>query len=777
MTITNGLKTDFSNGEVSQKACARNDLPLYQSVVEWAENCIALPQGPLSFRPGTVYIHHTRLNNPAVLIPFAFSDVQTYTIEATPGFFRFYTNGGIITQNPTTITHITNSNPAVVTDIGHGYSNGDEVFIDSVKGMTQINGPSYIVHIIDADHYNITDVFGIPIDSTSFGVYTTGGEAERIYEIPTPYIVDDLFEIQYAQNADVMYLVHRGYAPRKLTRTSDTNWTLPTFPRTNDPFTNGNYPGAITFTSDGRLMYGGSAAYPETIWASNGPDSKGNSRYDDFTNGTLATDSVTFTLAPINGKVDSIRWLSNTTQYIVCGTFSSVRRIYGATDQQAITPTAITAQGVCNYGAALLKPIPIGSYMLYVERGTNILREIQYNYLVNGYEAVDKTLVADQLLIGGFKSIANQSGNPEILWFVRHDGAVVTLAHNDKEQKYGWSRHRLANAVTEAVCSTPRLTGTDQITFVTKRTINGHVVRYVENLVDYPVFPDPLEFFTGINNKTDDLKRYENALYEKQKTAVFMDSAGSYDGRQIGIDLNVSVTPGIGALTEGTTGVVFISSANIFTTNMVGRQIWKEYDSTGNGGGRFQIDAYVSPTQVTGTILVAFDSVELIPSGSWFLTTNIVSNLGWLEGQTVAVQNDGAIYPSQTVVNGIITLIKQSSVINVGLQYNGIIKSLALAPDKKGGPAINDQKVIQQVHLRFWNSLGCRFGTSPYTTTEIQFRETGQITDRPVPLFTGSNWQTYEDSTERLKHYYILQTQPLPMTLISTNIYTDTNWD
>jgi hypothetical protein len=46
------------------------------------------------------------------------------------------------------------------------------------------------------------------------------------YEVTTPYDEADLFGIQVKQINDVMYLVHPSYAPRKLSRLADTNWTL-----------------------------------------------------------------------------------------------------------------------------------------------------------------------------------------------------------------------------------------------------------------------------------------------------------------------------------------------------------------------------------------------------------------------------------------------------------------------------------------------------------------------------------------------------------------------
>jgi hypothetical protein len=50
--------------------------------------------------------------------------------------------------------------------------------------------------------------------------------ADLTYEIPSPYLAADLFDIHYAQSADVMTLVHPNYPPMELRRLSATSWTL-----------------------------------------------------------------------------------------------------------------------------------------------------------------------------------------------------------------------------------------------------------------------------------------------------------------------------------------------------------------------------------------------------------------------------------------------------------------------------------------------------------------------------------------------------------------------
>ncbi len=48
------------------------------------------------------------------------------------------------------------------------------------------------------------------------------------YEIASPYLEADLFDIRYVQSGDVLTLVHPSYAPRELRRLGLINWTLTT---------------------------------------------------------------------------------------------------------------------------------------------------------------------------------------------------------------------------------------------------------------------------------------------------------------------------------------------------------------------------------------------------------------------------------------------------------------------------------------------------------------------------------------------------------------------
>jgi len=67
------------------------------------------------------------------------------------------------------ITAVTQANPAQVSSTAHGLLNGSIITISGVAGMTELNGNTYTVTVVDANTFNIT------VDSTAFGAYTSGG--------------------------------------------------------------------------------------------------------------------------------------------------------------------------------------------------------------------------------------------------------------------------------------------------------------------------------------------------------------------------------------------------------------------------------------------------------------------------------------------------------------------------------------------------------------------------------------------------------------------------
>lgn len=75
--------------------------------------------------------------------------------------------------------------------------------------------------------------------------------AASAYEIPTPYLTADLFNIKFEQSADVLYLTHPNYETRKLSRQGNADWILKPLGLESGPFRIQNTDVTRTITSSG----------------------------------------------------------------------------------------------------------------------------------------------------------------------------------------------------------------------------------------------------------------------------------------------------------------------------------------------------------------------------------------------------------------------------------------------------------------------------------------------------------------------------------------------
>ncbi len=232
---------------------ARTDLEKYPFALHLCENFITLVEGPGRRRPGFRYVNTVKSSVRAWLKRFDFGN-QTYYIEFGNQTIRFFTNHGALLEATKTITNATAANPVVITSNAHGYSNGQTVFISNMPKMRQLNNKFFKTSAVAANTFALQDQDGNNINGTAFAADTTGSVA-RVYEIASPYIIDSFTGLSLVnddgasifkthQVGDVLYIAAStgdpatpiGYAPRKLTRLADTNWTLTEYAPTNGPF-------------------------------------------------------------------------------------------------------------------------------------------------------------------------------------------------------------------------------------------------------------------------------------------------------------------------------------------------------------------------------------------------------------------------------------------------------------------------------------------------------------------------------------------------------------
>lgn len=73
-----------------------------------------------------------------------------------------------------TITGATQANPCSITATAHNLTTGDQVTIADVVGMTELNGNTYTITVVDADTFTLNGT-----DSSAFTAYTSGGTATK----------------------------------------------------------------------------------------------------------------------------------------------------------------------------------------------------------------------------------------------------------------------------------------------------------------------------------------------------------------------------------------------------------------------------------------------------------------------------------------------------------------------------------------------------------------------------------------------------------------------
>ena len=735
--------TNFTGGELSPRLDGRNDLTKYASGCKTLENFVVYPHGAAARRPGTTFVAEVANSaNKTRLIPFEFSTTQTYMLEFSNLKMRVYKDRGSVLEGDKTISAITKANPAVVTATGHGYSNGDEVVISGVVGMTEVNGKRFLVANKATNTFELTDKDGTNINSSSFTTYTSGGVANKVFEITTPYTTAQLFDLKFAQSADVMYITHPEHEVEKLSRTAHTAWTLTDVDFTNGPYMDANittttlnpashtvgtgvtvvasavtginsgsgflstdvgrllqfgtgygkitavadtlnititiiedlgsatasanwslgsfsdttgHPSCVTFFEQ-RLVFAGTTSQPQTIFFSKSGDYE---NMDANIGGTVADDdAIIYTIA--SNQVNAIRFMT-ATRTLIIGTAGGEFTVSGGGTDNAITPTNILIKKQSNHGAANVDAIAVGNATLFLQRAKRKIRELAYNFDVDGYIAPDMTILAEHISEGGLTQMAYQQEPNQVIYAVRGDGELIGLTYQREQQVTAWHRHIFGgvfgagNAVCESVAVIPTDDTEYEVYVIIKRTINGATRRFVEYINNFD--------FTETDNTTFN----------------FLDSALAYSGSAV--------------------------------------------------------------------------------------TT--ISGLDHLEGQTVSVLANGATHPDKTVSSGSITLDRSSTNVKVGLSYSSILQTMRLDAGSQNGTSQGKTKRIYEITIRLYESVGVEVGESLDNMERIPFRTSSDPMDQGIPPFTGDKAVEFRGNYDTDGFIFVRQTQPLPLTILS----------
>ena len=216
------IQPSLTAGEIAVSLHSRVDFDRYHEALATCRNFMVMAHGGAANRPGTQFVGNSADHDVVHrLIPFIFNSSDTYALVFGNQVMQVVRNGAYVLDTAVNISAITKASPAVVTATAHGFANGDEVYLSGIVGMTELNNRYFIVANATANTFELSGE-----DSSNHTAYSSAGTAAEIYNIATPYLEADLFDIKYSQSADTMTLTHPDYDEKELTRTGHAAWTL-----------------------------------------------------------------------------------------------------------------------------------------------------------------------------------------------------------------------------------------------------------------------------------------------------------------------------------------------------------------------------------------------------------------------------------------------------------------------------------------------------------------------------------------------------------------------
>jgi hypothetical protein len=739
--------TNFTGGQLSDRMEGRTDFQKYFSGCKTLENFIVQPHGSVTRRPGTTFAAEVKTSSLKTrLIPFEFSTEQSYALEFGNNYIRFYKDNGAVLEANKTITGITQANPGVVTSATHGFANGDTVVITGVVGMTQVNGKRFKVASVATNTFQLQDIDGNNVNTTSYTAYTSGGIANRVYTLTTTYLTADLFNIKYAQSADVMYLCHPDYSVKKLSRTGHTSWTITEVDFSNGPFLDHNIT-TTTLNPTHRL-----AGQSTTVTASsttgindgNGFTSGDIGRLVHFDDGHFQITSITSTTVVVGTVIKtftasspSTDWalgaFSEYTGYPSCVTFYEQRLVFAGTEHQPQTLFFSKSGDYENMDDNYHGTVAADDAMIYTIASNQ----------VNVIQSLKATRTLIILTSGGEFTLNSDSTGTAV---------SPTNINIKKQSNYGASNID-ALSVGNATLFVQRA----------KRKLRELAYNFD---TDGYVAPDMTILAEDVT-----LSGLDELTYQQEPHSIIWGIRG--DGVLVGLTYQRSeqvvawhqhkLGGSFGATTHGIVESVISISGNSYNRTDED-QLWVIVKRTINGVTRRYVE-YFTPFQFDSS-LTQFQFVDsgLSYSGS---ATSTLTGLDHLEAQSVTVIANGSTHPNKTVSSGSITLDRTTTAAKIGLGYTSTLQTMRLDVGSQDGTSQGKTKRIFDVTLRFYETVGAKVGPDTSNLEEIPFRSSAASMDVAVPLFTGDKKIEFRGNFETDGYLFVVQDQALPMTLLS----------
>jgi hypothetical protein len=651
-----------------------------------------------------------------------------------------------LSSSTLTITGITQANPAVITlSAAHTLEYGDDIYIDSVVGMTQLNGRRFLV--LDAPSSTTIEIMSTsraPIDSTGYGAYVSGGSVRTAFvtAVATAQSWDNIITWAAAADADT-YNVYRadesglyGFIGRtdSLTFTDDfiEADTGDTAPMAANPFEEGAgfWPSTTGFFQQ-RQIYANSDAFPNRFWMTQ------TGVFYNFATSTPLRDDDAIVATLAARRINEIRHVIPLSDLVILTTGAEFR-VKGQGDA-AFTPATINIKPQSYYGSTALRPIVAGDVALYMAPG-NCLRELSYEFATDKFTGRDITVLARHLL--EYNDIVDWGFAPspyDLIWLVRDDGIALVLTYQREQEVFAWTRASTQGDFKSV--AVVREGDKDVPYFLVRRTINGTVKQFVERL-DEREFADLQDAFCVDAGLTLDVPITITNMTAADPVVVTAPAHGLSNGDIVDISDVLEVSSnntrreGASADYTGTGFIVAGATTNTFELNLNG----SGYDGSG---------------------FAAYSS-----GGVARKAVTTLSGLSHLEGAEVVAAANGYAETGLVVSGGSVTLSTPASRVHVGLPY--ICQLITLPISTYGSSNTVDKRTmnINRLTVQVERTMGMWTGPRTDLMREAKFGLPSGY-GQPLSMVTEDINVTLKGDWSKEKRVVIEQRSPLPLTILS----------
>ncbi len=791
---------------------ARTDLEGYVAGCWRLQNFTPIIQGPGEKRAGTRFLAEVKDSSDQTwLVPFRRSRAVSYVLEFGDSYVRFYFNRALVlTGSAATITGVTEADPGVVTtSAAHGYSNGQDVFISGVGGMTELNSRWFRVANVTSTTFELQDMWSADVDTSGYTSFTSGGSVDAPYEVASPYNAAALkldngeFGLEYAQSNDVLYITDRRgvLQPRTLSRTSSTSWAFATLDPDDGPYLAANatdttmYIGAATgtgvtvtasssvFTAD---MVGALIRIDQEILTSTDPWETGTAyttndyvrseghEYQAENSDTSGTTTPSHTTGTVTDG--AVEW-----EYITSG--YGVARITAQAGTTAtvdvITPFPQTTVGSGN-ASTLWRLGAWSDDNGYPEVVSFFLNRIAFGQQGNIYysqgskfdsfapdekgEITDESAISIELNSDQINTITGMvAGRAQHLIFT--EGAEWTIERLQDTGPFGPTNVETAEQTAYGSRPVRSIRIGESALFVTATGEKLRELRYsieADNQVANDMTVRANHIMKGAVTQTS----WQNEPY---KAYLATRSDGQLLNFPFDRDQSVFSWSRFvfgGSFSSG--AAVCESVATIASPSNDRDDPFVIVKRTINGATKRYVE-YIPPAYEDGDDLedaVYVDSSLVYDDTS----TSSVRGLDHLKGETVSLLVDGAVQPDATVSSdGVVAFTYAGSTAQIGYSYDALYASMRLDGGARDGTSQAKLMRIPHVHLRVYRSLGGQLGLSETDLTDIpdlNYRSPAALMGAASALVSGDVQVRTNERQTREPRIWLKHSVPLPMTLL-----------